>query len=207
MGDGCCAEFSAAGRDARQRRTLWAVLAVNLLGFAGMGVGARLAGSSALLADTLDFLGDALTYGLSLWAVGRGLRAKAQVALFKGGLILAAALWVVAEALWRLSLGQPPLPAAMGAFACAGLGVNGLCLALLSRHRHEDVNMRSVWECSRNDIVAGLSVVGAAASVAVTGSVWPDVLVALFLAGWLAASAARVVAAARADLVRDAGAG
>ena len=126
--------------------------------------------------------------------------AKARVALFKGGLILLAACVVAAQILWKLQ--SPPLPLfeIMGSFSLLGLAANSLCLFLLWRHRHEDVNMSSVWECSRNDIISNLSVFVAAGAVWLTGSGWADIAVATGLVIVLIRSALRVITAARAEL-------
>jgi len=135
-------EIELLGR--RQRRTLIAVLAINAMMFVTIFIAAIHASSSALLSDSLDNLGDALTYGLSLYAVGRGDQTKASVALFKGSLILLAALGVLVQVGYKVlhpkcrflkSWNREP----------AGLAANGVCLLLLMRHRHEDVNMSSVW--------------------------------------------------------------
>ncbi|MCX7673656.1 MAG: cation transporter [Thiobacillaceae bacterium] len=180
--------------------TLWWVLMINAVMFAVIAAAALQAHSSALLADSLDNLGDALTYALSLYAVGRGARAKAWVALFKGGLILTAALAVAVQLGWRLIEPAEPLFEWMGAFSLLALAANGVCFWLLSRHRHEDLNMSSVWECSRNDIAANLAVLLAAGGVWVTGSAWPDWLVAAGLLVLLARSSVRVIGAALAQL-------
>ena len=158
--------------------------------------------SSALLSDSLDNLGDALTYGLSLYAVSRGAVTKARVALFKGGLIFLAAGLVVVYIIQRLM--NPVLPSfeVMGIFSLAGLLANGACLLLLWRHRHEDINMSSVYECSRNDIAANLSVMVAAFGVWVFGAGWPDLVVATLLAVLLLTSAARVIRGALLELAR-----
>lgn len=156
--------------------------------------------STALLADSLDNLGDALTYGLSLYAVSRGATVKAKVALFKGGLIFLAACAVAAQIAYRLFSPSVPLFEVMGAFSLLGLAANSLCFYLLWRHRHEDINMSSVWECSRNDIASNLSVFVAAGVVWSTGSGWPDILVALGLVWLLMRSAIRVISSAMAEL-------
>jgi len=156
--------------------------------------------SSALLADSLDNLGDAMTYGLSLYAVSRGATVKARVALFKGVLILVAALVVVAQLAYRLVVPGTPLFEIMGAFSLLGLAANSFCLFLLWRHREEDVNMSSVWECSRNDIASNLSVFVAAGAVWYTESGWPDIAVALGLVWLLMRSAMRVISSAMAEL-------
>ncbi|MCS6786265.1 MAG: cation transporter [Thiobacillaceae bacterium] len=180
--------------------TLWWVLMINAVMFAVVATAALQARSSALLADSLDNLGDALTYALSLYAVGRGARAKAWVALFKGGLILTAALAVALQLGWRLIEPVEPLFEWMGAFSLLALAANGVCFWLLSRHRHEDLNMSSVWECSRNDIAANLAVLLAAGGVWATGSAWPDWLVAAGLLVLLARSSVRVIGAALTQL-------
>ena len=156
-----------------------------------------------LLADSLDNLGDALTYGLSLYAVSRSAGTKARVALFKGGLIVLAASVVATQVLYKLFAPRTPVFEIMGAFSLIGLAANSVCLYLLWRHRHEDVNMSSVWECSRNDIAANLSVFVAAGAVWLTGSGWPDVLVATGLLLLLMRSAIRIIASARAVLHRE----
>jgi Co/Zn/Cd efflux system component len=184
----------------RQRGTLRAVLGINAVMFFLIAAAAVYAGSAALLSDSLDNLGDALTYALSLYAVSRGAQAKARVALFKGMLILLGACIVVAQIIYRLFEPTVPIFELMGAFSLAGLAANGLCLFLLWRHREEDINMSSVWECSRNDIATNLSVFVAAGAVWLTGSGWPDILVASALAVLLIRSAWRVIRSARAEL-------
>jgi Co/Zn/Cd efflux system component len=198
---GCCDDGCALDRlRDRQRGTLRAVLGVNALMFLVIAGAAIYGRSTALLADSIDNLGDALTYGLSLYAVSRGPSAKARVALFKGGLILLAALVVAGHVAYRLVIPGTPIFEVMGAFSILGLAANSLCLALLWRHRHEDVNMSSVWECSRNDIASNLSVLVAAGGVWLVGSGWPDTVVALGLACLLLRSAIRVIGSARVEL-------
>ncbi|MEJ2631226.1 MAG: cation transporter [Acidihalobacter sp.] len=171
---GCCDDgYALDTAGSRQRGTLRAVLVINALMFVLIAA-AVYSGSSALLSDSLDNLGDALTYGLSLYVVGGSIRAKARVALFKGLLILLAACVVAAQIVVRLFEPTVPLFEVMGLFSLLGLAANGLCLFLLWRHRNEDVNMNSVWECSRNDIASNLSVFVAAGAVWLTGSGWPD---------------------------------
>ena len=198
---GCCnQDYSLEQSSERQRGTLRIVLAINALMFFVIVAAALFARSSALLADSLDNLGDALTYALSLYAVSRGASVKARVALFKGALILLAALAVLAQIVYRLFVPGVPVFELMGIFSLVGLGANSVCLVLLTRHRHEDVNMSSVWECSRNDIASNLSVFVAAAAVWFTGSGWPDIAVALGLTWLLLRSAIRVISSALAGL-------
>lgn len=184
----------------RQRGTLYIVLGVNAVMFLVIVVAALYGNSTALLADSLDNLGDALTYGLSLYAVSRGTAMKAKVALFKGGLIFIAACVVVAQITSKVFVPSVPDFEIMGIFSILGLAANSLCLYLLWRHRHEDVNMSSVWECSRNDIVSNLSVFLAAGAVWFTGSGWPDIVVALGLAWLLLHSSIRVISSAMVEL-------
>lgn len=198
---GCCdSGCSADALREKQRGTLQAVLAVNAVMFFVIVVAAIYANSSALLSDSLDNLGDALTYGLSIYAVSKGNAAKARVALFKGGLIFLAACVVAAQIVSKLLAPSVPIFEIMGTFSLLGLAANALCLFLLWRHRHEDVNMSSVWECSRNDIASNLSVFVAAGAVWLTGSGWPDIAVATCLVLLLMRSAMRVIASARAEL-------
>lgn len=198
---GCCNDSCAidALRE-RQRGTLRIVLGVNAIMFLVIAVAALYGKSTALLADSLDNLGDALTYGLSLYAVSRGAAVKAKVALFKGGLIFLAACAVATQVVYKIFVPSVPIFEVMGTFSLLGLVANSLCLYLLWRHRHEDVNMSSVWECSRNDIASNLSVFVAAGAVWLTGSGWPDILVALGLIWLLIRSSIRVISSAMVEL-------
>ena len=198
---GCCESSCAADalRD-KQRGVLKAVLAINAVMFVVIVAAAQVAGSSALFADSMDNLGDALTYGLSLAVVAGGASAKARVALFKGGLILLGAVLVAGQLAWKLAHPAVPVFELMGGFSLLALAANATCLGLLWRHRSDDVNMSSVWECSRNDIATNLSVFAAAGGVAVFGAGWPDTVVALGLVALLLRSSLRVIRAARAEL-------
>jgi len=197
----CCDDNCAveALRD-RQRSTLVKVLWINAVMFIVIAAAAFYGKSTALLSDSLDNLGDALTYGLSLLAVSQGPTTKARVALFKGGLIFIAACCVVAQIVYRLV--NPVLPSyeVMSVFSLAGLAANGICLFLLWRHRHEDINMSSVFECSRNDIATNLSVIVAAIGVWAFNSGLPDIIIASLLAALLLKSSARVIKGALSEL-------
>jgi len=198
---GCCdGVCSSLALQQRQRGTLRAVLAINAVMFVVIVAAALYGRSSALLADSLDNLGDALTYGLSLYVVSRGAAEKARVALFKGWLIFLAAALVAVQIVYSLLVPGMPVFEVMGAFSLAGLLANSLCLFLLWKHRADDVNMSSVWECSRNDIVSNLSVFVAAGAVWLTDSGWPDLLVAAALVLFLFRSAIRVIRTARREL-------
>jgi Co/Zn/Cd efflux system component len=177
--DACCNKESAlAALQGRQRRTLVAVLVINAIMFVAMVVAATISRSSALLSNSLDNLGDALTYALSLWAVGLGVRIKARVALFKAMLIFGSALAVAVQIAWRLANPVVPIFETMGIFGLGNIAANALCLWLLTRHRYDDVNMASVYECSRNDVGEGVAVLAAAGGVGWLGSGWPDLVVA-----------------------------
>jgi Co/Zn/Cd efflux system component len=179
MPDTCCATtIDIAALQARQRRVLTIVLAVNLATFVMMLAAAIYSGSSSLLSGGLDNLGDALTYLLSLAVIGASGRAKAGVALFKGALILGAALAVAIQIGWRLLHPGVPIFEAIGIAALLNLAANAACLRLLLPYRKGDVNMASAWECSRNDVFEGVAVLAAAAGVGLFGAGWPDLLVA-----------------------------
>ncbi|HMO79490.1 MAG TPA: cation transporter [Pyrinomonadaceae bacterium] len=200
MGDCCEKDDAIDALRERQSSTLKIVLAINISMFvAGIGAGIY-AGSSALLSDSLDNLGDAMTYGLSLYVVYKASRAKAQVAFFKGGLILLAALIVLGQVIYKLIVPTLPIFEIMGVVSLFSLVANSVCLFLLTRHREDDVNMSSVWECSRNDIASNISVFLAAGAVWFTQSGWPDIVIALCLVGLFLRSAIRVFTSAAREL-------
>ena len=200
MSDPCDSTIDLASLQGRERRVLAWVFAINVAIFAVMVWGSVLSGSSALLSGTLDNLGDALTYALSLAVVGASARAKARVALLKGLLILAAALAVAAQIAWRLTDLHAPLASTMSAAAAVNLVANALCLWLLTPYRDGDINMSSSWECSRNDVIEGVAVIAAATAVWIYDSPWPDLLVAVVLLGIFLRSAARVLRGAWREL-------
>lgn len=179
---GCCnhnTQFD--GTSARYRRILWVIIAINGLMFLvemAAGIGAQ---SQALQADALDFLGDTLTYGISLWAIGKALSVRANVAIFKGVSLLLMALWVMGSTLYRIVFLNSPDPYTMGGVAIAAFIANVVSVLLLVRYKDGDANVRSVWLCSRNDAIGNLVVVLAASGVWASGSPWPDLVVALVL--------------------------
>ncbi len=187
----------------RQRSTLIKVLWINAVMFIVILSAAFYGKSTALLTDGLDNLGDALTYGLSLFVVAKGRTKKAQVALFKGCLIFLAACLVITQIIDRLA--NPVLPSyeVMSIFSIVALVANGLCLYLLWRHRHEDINMSSVYECSRNDIATNLSVILAAIGVWLFNSGLPDIIIATLLAMLLLKSSARVIKDAWSEMAQS----
>jgi len=186
--------------EARQRRVLIIVLSINAATFLMVVAAAILARSSSLLSGGLDNLGDALTYALSLAVVGASPGAKARVAVFKGLLILGAAIAVGLQIAWRLTHSTVPLFEAMGVAALLNLAANAWCLYLLSPYRRGDVNMASAWECSRNDVWEGLAVLAAAAGVWLFGAGWPDLIIAGALLVMFLRSALRVLRGAWREL-------
>ena len=195
--DSCCnGTVDLQAMEARQRRVLMIVLAINIATFAMMLTAAIYSGSSSLLSGSLDNLGDALTYLLSLAVIGASLKAKAKVALVKGLLILVAAVAVAIQIGWRLAHPGVPLFEAKGAAAIVNLGFNGICLWLLTPYRRDDVNMASAWECSRNDVFEGSAVLAAAAGVWLFDAGWPDLAIAAVLLVLFLQSAWRVFRAA-----------
>lgn len=199
MGD-CCAdkacELERLALQGRQRRVLHIVLAINASMFAIEFTAGLVAGSSALMADSVDMLGDALVYAFSLWALARSLRWKAGAALLKGGIILAFGIGVIVDAGVRLVEGVPPSSALMLAFGALALVANLTCFRLLRPLGGDDVNMASSLECSRNDLVANAGVLVAALGVHLADASWPDTIVAGAIAFVFLRSAGRVLTAA-----------
>lgn len=196
MSDCCGNTLDVGVLAARQKRVLIWVLVINVCTFLLMVAGSVLSGSSALLSGTLDNLGDALTYAISLMVVGASGLAKARVAFFKGLLILAAAIAVALHISWRLTHMQAPVAETMGIAAALNLIANGFCLYLLTPFKDHDVNMSSVWECSRNDVFEGTAVIATAFAVWLLDSGWPDVIVAIALLLMFLRSALRVLRSA-----------
>ena len=197
MAHDCCsakgAELERLARQADQRRVLIVVLVINaVMFFAEFGAG-LVAGSAALMADATDMLGDALVYGVSLYAIARSDRWKAGVAAFKGAFILLLGLGILVNVAIKLQSGVPPSSLLMLIFGGAALVANLVCLALLWRFRRQDVNMASTWECSRNDVISNVGVLAAAGLVATTSSPWPDIIVGLAMAAVVLRSAVRVL--------------
>lgn len=182
--DDCC-EDKACEIDAlrtRQSSVLKTVLGINAVMFlVELAVGMS-AGSVSLVADSLDMLGDALVYGFSLYVVARSDRVKAFSALAKGCIMAAFGLFVLRQAIYKILVPHVPAFGTIGVIGLLALAANSLCFLLLWRHRVDDLNMSSVWLCSRNDIIANVSVLFAAVGVWLTKSGLPDVLIGLGLA-------------------------
>ena len=182
MADSCCGKtVDVAALEAEQKRVLITVLIINAATFLMVVAAALMARSSSLLSGGLDNLGDALTYAMSLAVVGASMRAKAKVAVFKGLLILGAAVAVGVQIALHLINPAVPVAETMGLAALLNLAANAWCLKLLSPYRDGDVNMASAWECSRNDVWEGIAVLAAAAGVWLFGNGWPDLIIAVAL--------------------------
>ena len=200
MTDSCCqSQIDTRALEKRQRRVLAAVLAINAVTFVMMVAAAVISGSSSLLSGALDNLGDATTYALSFAVVGASAAAKARVALFKGILIMSAAVAVAVQIAWRLTNVETPVFETMGLAAILNLAANLVCLRLLTPYRDSDVNMSSVWECSRNDVMEGLAVIAAAFAVWIFSSGWPDIIIATALLIMFLRSSIRVLRSAWRD--------
>ncbi|MEQ8379508.1 cation transporter [Parvibaculum sp.] len=202
MSGQCCGPETSETRlrDAAYRRVLWAALAINGVMFT-VEIGAGLvAGSVALQADALDFLGDTATYAISLFVIGMSLRARARAALVKGGAMALLGFWVAGATVWQIAYGGAPEAFTMGAVGFAALLANAAVFALLWRYRAGDSNMRSVWLCSRNDVLGNCAVLLAALGVFGTGTAWPDIAVAAVMSTLALQGAWVVLRQARGEL-------
>ena len=159
----------------RQRRVLRVVLAINLVMFVIEFVSGVLAHSTALLADSVDMLGDAIVYGFSLYVVSRGAVWQARAALLKGLIMAGFGVGVLAEVSAKLVRGTVPAAEVMGGIGLLALLANATCLLLLWRRRTDDINMRSAWICSLNDVAGNTGVLLASAGVMTVRSAWPDI--------------------------------
>ena len=195
--DDCCSnkscEIEQLAHRTEQRRVLRIVLVINAVMFFVELVAGIAASSTALLADSVDMFGDAAVYALSLYALERGLRWRAGAALAKGVLIFGFGVWVLAEVALKIVYGVTPIASIMVGIGSLALIANVTCLALLWQFRRQDVNMSSTFECSRNDVIANVGVLVAAAAVWLFQSGWPDILVGLVIALLFLRSASRVV--------------
>ncbi|MGH7313151.1 MAG: cation transporter [Candidatus Rokuibacteriota bacterium] len=177
----------------RQRRVLQIVLWINLAMFGAELAAGLLAHSTALVADSVDMLGDAIVYGFSLYVVARGAVWQARAALLKGVIMAAFGVGVLLEVALKIVGGAVPTAAVMGGVGLLALVANVVCLILLWRRRYDDVNMRSTWLCSRNDVIGNVGVLLAAAGVALTASAWPDILIGLAIAAMFGHSAVVII--------------
>jgi len=191
----CCEDKGcevAALRESHSR-VLWIVLVINAVMFLVEGAAGVLAHSTSLLADALDMLGDSLVYGFSLFVVARSARWQAGAALAKGAFMLLFGVAVLGEAAYKTFHPVMPVVETMGVIAGLALAANLVCFLLLYRHRGDNLNMSSVWLCSRNDLIANVAVLGAAAGTFLLASRWPDILVGGLIASLFLGSALRVL--------------
>jgi Co/Zn/Cd efflux system component len=201
MGANCC-NHSAKDqlRDGLYRRVLWIVLGINAAMFLIEIIAGLAAGSASLQADALDFFADTANYGLSLFVVGMAYRYRASAALTKGMTMGLFGVWVLAMSLWHAAYGTVPESVTMGAVGVVALLANAASFALLWAYRAGDSNMRSVWLCSRNDVIGNLAVLLAALGVFGTGTGWPDVIVASIMGGLALQGAWHVIRQASEEL-------
>jgi cation diffusion facilitator family transporter len=184
----------------KHKNVLTVVLVINAVLFVVEAAAGLVAHSTALLADSLDMLGDALVYGFSLYVLWRSAESKAMAAMLKGAIMAVFGFGVLIEAVYKILAGVVPVAETMGIIGVLVLVGNGICFLLLSRHRSDDLNMRSTWLCSRNDIIANLSVIIAAAGVKVFDSSWPDILIGAAIAALFLRSAFTVLHESFAEL-------
>ncbi|VTU23017.1 cation transporter [Variovorax sp. RA8] len=207
MSANCCEhdhdhEHLSAADTPRYRRVLWVALALNALMFAvEIGAGFR-SGSVSLLADAIDFFGDAANYGVTLAVLSMGLAWRARAAVLKGLSMLGFGLFVAGKTFWSATQGLPPEALTMGLVGALALGVNVAVALLLYAFREGDANMRSVWLCSRNDAIGNVAVMLAALGVFGTGSAWPDLAVAAVMAALALSGGWSVLRQARGELGR-----
>ncbi len=195
----CCEDKSCEITAMREShgRVLWVVLAINALMFLVEGYAGLLAHSTSLLADALDMLGDALVYGFSLFVLARSARWQAGAAFAKGGFMLAFGLAVLGEAAYKVFHPVMPAVETMGMIGGGALAANLVCFYLLYRHRGDNLNMSSVWLCSRNDLLANVGVLFAAGGSFLLASRWPDIVVGAIIAGLFLGSSISVLRQSR----------
>lgn len=202
--DACCEakEEELRALRGKQKGVLTLVLVINAVLFVVEAAAGLLAHSTALLADSLDMLGDSLVYGFSLYVLWRTAEWKATAACIKGIIMALFGIAVLAEGFYKAIAGVVPVAEVMGIIGLLVFLGNGLCFLLLFRHRSDDINMRSTWLCSRNDLIANVSVLVAAAGVKILDSGWPDIVVGAAIAALFLKSAFTVLGESFAELQR-----
>lgn len=194
---GCCDHnVRFEGLSADYKRRLWVVIAINAAMFAVEMAAGQLAGSQALQADALDFLGDAMTYGISLAVIGASLQTRAMAAMVKGVSLLAMGLWVFGSTVHQVFYVGVPQAHVMGLIGFMALAANLISVLLLAKYKDGDANVRSVWLCSRNDAIGNVAVMIAALGVWGTSTGWPDLIVAGIMAGLFLTSAVQILSQA-----------
>ena len=199
-GSCCGADVKFDGASPAYRRVLGVVIGLNLLGFVVVALGGLREGSTALSANALDFMADAVTYAISLWAIGRSVSTRSGAAMIKGASLAVLAALILGFAVWRSLTGAPPSGAVISGLGLFGAAVNLAAAGLLVRYRDGDANVRSVWLCSRNDAIGNIAVLAAAGIVAFTGTKWADLGVAAIMAGLFLSTAWQITRQARREL-------
>jgi Co/Zn/Cd efflux system component len=194
MSADCCGYGTIfEGLSADYRRRLWLVITINATMFlVEMGAGA-LAGSQALQADALDFLGDATTYAISLAVIGTAIQIRARAAILKALSLTAMGLWVLGSTAYHVLILGVPRAEIMGAIGILALAANAAIVPILMRYKDGDANVRSVWLCSRNDAIGNIAVIIAALAVWGTATKWPDLLVAAIMASLFLTSSIQIL--------------
>lgn len=193
-------EVKFEGDSAAYRRVMWTIIAINAAMFVIEATASLIAQSMALQADALDFLGDTVTYGISLFVVGKALRVRASAALIKGIGLGTLGLWVLGSTVYRVFVLGQPEPFIMGGIGILAFAANIISALMLMRYRNGDANVRSVWLCSRNDAIGNLAVIIAASGVLATKAAWPDLAVAAIMASLFLWSSAQIIRQAISEL-------
>ena len=193
MSTNCNIDVKFDGIDPLYRRALFAVIVINIVMFFIEMSSGMLAQSQALKADALDFLSDAATYGLSLWAIGRTLSTRANAALIKGISLVLIATWVFSSTLYHFIYSNTPTALTMSGIGLLAFFANLTSVILLMKYRDGDANVRSVWLCSRNDAIGNLMVIMAGIAVWLTRSPWPDLIAACILASLFLYSSIKII--------------
>ena len=184
MSADCCGHgVTFEGLSTDYKRRLWIVIAINASMFLVEMAAGALAGSQALQADALDFLGDATTYGISLAVIGTSIQIRARAAILKAISLTTMALWVLGSTAYHVLILGVPRAEVMGAIGVLALAANAASVLILMRYKNGDANVRSVWLCSRNDAIGNVAVMIAALAVWSTATKWPDLIVAAIMAG------------------------
>ncbi len=197
----CCkASNGKHGWDCRYRQILWVILLINAGMFFVEIASGFYSGSQSLLADALDFFGDAANYAISLYVLSKAVNIRAKASLLKGGTMGIFGLWVLGGTIYKAIFAELPKAEIMGAIGFAALFANIICAALLYKYRSGDSNRESVWICSRNDAIANIAVILAAAGVFFTGTKWPDLFVAIIIAGLALSGSWSIIRSAKVEL-------
>jgi Co/Zn/Cd efflux system component len=201
MGGQCCGEdLKFDGMSVAFKLSLWAVIAINAVMFVIEMTAGFASSSQALKVDALDFLGDTITYGLSLYVIGMPGVWRARAALFKGASLAAMGLWVLGSTFYFTLSNNLPEAQIMGSIGALALAANLLSVVILLKYRNGDSNVRSVWLCSRNDTIGNVAVIMAAGGVWGTGTAWPDLTVAVIMASLFLWSSVSIIRQAREEI-------